>query len=330
MDWLTVLIAGVLAAIGPVTAGYALSANGLNLQFGYAGLLNFGHVAFMLAGAYGAAITVDMGGSLWLGVLVGIAAAVLLGIILGLPTLRLRADYFAITSIAAGEVIRLLVRSSWARPVTGGVFGIQGFGNAFHALNPFSPARLYGFGRFVVTGRALWVMIVGWTLVILSTWLISRLTNSPWGRVLKAIREDEDATRSLGKNVFSYKLQALTLGGALAAVSGILFALEQQYVHPDAYQPRVTFILYVVVILGGAGSIWGPVFGAAVFNFLFFSVDTLMAQLQANVGWIGDLLTPAEAGLVKYIFVGVALMLLMIYRPQGLLRSRREGRADAL
>lgn len=330
MDWANVLVSGLLAMIGPITAGYALAANGLNLQFGYAGLLNFGHVAFMLVGAYGTAITVDLGGSLWLGIVVGIALAILLGLILGLPTLRLRADYFAITSIAAGEVIRLVVRSSWAQPVTGGVFGIQGFGTAFHALNPFSPANLYGFGRIVVTGRALWIMTVGWGLVVLSTWLIARLSRSPWGRVLEAIREDEDTTRSLGKNVFSYKLQALMIGGAIAALAGILFALEQQNVHPDTYQPRVTFILYVIVILGGAGSIWGPVFGAVVFNFLFFAVDDIMVQLQANVDWFRRILTPAEAGLVKYILVGIALMVLMIYRPQGLLRSRKEGMADAL
>jgi branched-chain amino acid transport system permease protein len=329
MDWLQILAAGVLATIGPVTAGYALSAIGLNLQFGYAGLLNFGHVAFMLVGAYGAAMTVEFGAPLWLGLLVGIAAAVVLGLLLGIPTLRLRADYFAITSIAAGEVLRLLVRSSAAEPLTGGVFGLQGFAGDFHALNPFPTSELYGVGQFVVTGRALWVILVGWALVILSTLLVARLIRSPWGRILTAIREDEDATRSLGRNVFAYKLQALMIGGGIAGLAGILFALEQQSIHPDAFQPRITFMLYVMVILGGAGSIWGAVLGAALFNFLFYATDALMARLQANVDWIGAILSPAEAGLIKYVLVGVALMLLMVFRPQGLLRSRDEGRSDA-
>jgi neutral amino acid transport system permease protein len=329
MDWMQILASGVLAMIGPVTAGYALSAIGLNLQFGYSGLLNFGHVAFMLVGAYGTAMTVEFGGPLWLGLIVGIVAAVLLGLLLGIPTLRLRADYFAITSIAAGEVLRLVVRSSWGEPLTGGVFGLQGFGGAFHALNPFPRQDIFGFGQFVVTGRALWVIVVGWALVLLATLLVARLIRSPWGRVLKAIREDEDATRSLGKNVFAYKLQALMIGGGIAGLAGILFALEQQSIHPDAYQPRITFILYVMVILGGAGSIWGAVLGAAVFNFLFFATDGLMARLQANVDWIGAILSAAEAGLIKYILVGIALMLLMVFRPQGLLRSRDEGRDDA-
>jgi neutral amino acid transport system permease protein len=328
MDWMQILAAGVLAMIGPVTAGYALSAIGLNLQFGYAGLLNFGHVAFMLVGAYGMGMTVEFGGPLWLGVIVGIVAAMLLGLLVGIPTLRLRADYFAITSIAAAEVLRLVVRSSAAEPVTGGVFGIQGFGRPFHALNPFPPSEVYGFAPFVVTGRSLWVIVVGWVLVLLAALFIARLIRSPWGRVLKAIREDEDATRSLGRNVFAYKLQALMIAGAIAALGGILFALNQQSIHPDAFQPRVTFMLYVMVILGGAGSLGGAVFGAALFNLLFYGTDELMARLQANVDWVGAVLSPADAGLIKYILVGIALMLLMVFRPQGLLRSADEGRAD--
>lgn len=329
MDWLQILAAGVLAVAGPVTAGYALSAIGLNLQFGYAGLLNFGHVAFMLVGAYGLSMTVEYGGPLWLGIVVGVAAAVLLGLLLGIPTLRLRADYFAITSIAVAEVLRLVVRSSTAQPFTGGVFGLQGFGSAFHALNPFPPGEPYGIAPFVVTGRNLWVIVVGWLLVLLTTLFIARLIRSPWGRILKAIREDEDATRSLGKNVFAYKLQALMIGGAIAGLAGIYFALQQQSIHPDAFQPRVTFMLYVMVILGGAGTIWGPVLGAALFNFVFYGTDELMARLQANVDVVGELLSPAEAGLIKYILVGIALMLLMVFRPQGLLGSRDAGHPDA-
>ncbi len=328
MDWFGIIVAGVLAMIGPLTAAYAIAAIGLNLQFGYAGLLNFGHVAFILAGAYGMAITVDMGGPLWLGVLVGVAAAVLVGLLMGLPTLRLRADFFAIMSIAVAEVIRILVRSSWAKPVTKGVFGIQRFADSFFAINPFEPAAIYGFGPFVVTGRKLWVMILGWTLVLLLTLLIRRLISSPWGRVLKAIREDEDATRSLGKNVFAYKLQALMIGGGIAAFAGIVLAIDQQNVTPDAYLPLVTFILYVVVIMGGAGTIWGPLLGATLFNFLFFAIDSLMAQAQAEIGWVGAILSPAGAGQVKLALVGVALMALMIYRPQGLIGSREEALID--
>ena len=326
MDWGQILVSGILAMVGPITAGYALSAIGLNLQFGYSGLLNFGHVAFMLVGAYGVGITVQAGGPLWLGIAVGVGAAALLGLLLGIPTLRLRADYFAITSIAVAEVIRLVVRSSSAAPVTGGVFGIQRFANDFYTLNPFSATTLYGSGPLVITGRTLWLMVVGWALVLLAILFVRRLINSPWGRVLKAIREDEDATSSLGKHVFAYKLQALVIGGAIAGLAGILFALDQQNIHPDNYQTAITFQLYVMVILGGAGTIWGPLLGGALFSFLFFSTDALFGRLQANVDWIGQLLTPADAGLIKYILVGVVLMLLMAFRPQGLLGRSGEGR----
>ncbi len=328
MDFIAVIRDGFLAMIGPVTAAYAVSAVSLNLQFGYTGLLNFGQVAFMMVGAYGTAITVEAGGSLWLGIPVGILTAVLLGLLLGLPTLRLRADYLAITTIALAEALRLIVRSSWAEPLTNGVFGIQGFADAFFDLNPFPGGAVYGVGTWTVTGRSLWMMIVSWTVVLLVVLLIRRLIKSPWGRVMRAIREDEDAARSLGKNVFGYKLQSLMIGGAIGAVSGILLAIEQQNVTPDAYLPRLTFILYVIVILGGAGTILGPVIGALVFQFVFFGFDSLMASAQANIDWVGDILSPAEAGQVKLILVGVGLMLLMIFRPQGMMGDLNESLID--
>ena len=145
---------------------------------------------------------------------------------------------------------------------------------------------------------------------------------------LKAIREDEDATTSLGKNVFAYKLQALMIGGAIGGIAGMLLAIEQQNVTPDAYLPQVTFILYVIVILGGAGTILGPIVGAVVFQLLFFTVDALMVNAQGSIGWVGDLLTPAAAGQVKLVLVGVGMMVLMIFRPQGILGSREEALID--
>jgi neutral amino acid transport system permease protein len=328
VDLLAILRDGVIAMIGPVTAAYAISAISLNLQFGYTGLLNFGQVAFMLVGAYGTAITVEAGGSLWLAMVVGIMAAAGFGLLVGIPTLRLRADYLAITTIAAAEVLRLVVRSSWAEPFTNGVFGIQGFATPFFDLNPFSSGEIYGIGSWLVTGRRLWLMVVGWVIVALLLLLTRRLINSPWGRVIRAIREDEDATRSLGKNVFGYKLQSLMIGGAIGGIAGILLAVEQQNVTPDAYLPNITFILYVIVILGGAGTIMGPLVGALVFQFLFFTFDAIMASTQANVTFIGDILSPAEAGQLKLVLVGVGMMLLMIYRPQGLLGDSEEVTLD--
>ena len=115
----------------------------------------------------------------------------------------------------------------------------------------------------------------------------------------------------------------------IAGVAGILIAVEQQNVTPDAFLPIVTFTLYVVVILGGAGTIWGPLIGAMVFQFLFFFLDTLMRTAQANVGWVRSLITSAGAGQVRFVLVGLGLMALLVFRPQGILGKRREALVDA-
>lgn len=327
MDIVDVFFDACVAAVGPVAAAYALAAIGLNLQFGYVGLLNFGHAGFMLMGAYGLGITVENGGSFWLGLVVGIVAAALLGVVLGGPTLRLRADYLAIVTISAAEILRLVARSSTAEPLTNGVFGIQQFANPFFDLNPFDVSNRYGIGSFVFSGRQLWVVIVGWVLVVGTALLLRRLIRSPWGRVLKAVREDEDAARSLGKNVFLYKLQALMVGGAIAGMAGMLLVTEQQNINSDSFQPRLTFFLYVIVILGGAGSVWGPVVGAVVFQFLLFFFDGFMKEAEA-AGWFGSVLDATGAQQVKLVFVGLGLMALMALKPQGLLGNREEQLID--
>ena len=327
MDWLKILIDAGRAAIGVPAAAYALSSIGLNLQFGYTGLLNFGHVAFMLVGAYGMAITADAGAPLWLGIPVGIAAAAVLGLLLGIPTLRLRADYLAIVTIAAGEILRLVARSSFAEPLTNGVFGIQAFAGAFYDINPI-PDGQYGIGRFRFDERTLWVMLVAWTLVVLAALLIRRLTRSPWGRVIRAIREDEDAARSLGKNVFAYKLQSLVIGGAIGAVAGMVLAINQQNVAPDDWLPLLTFYSFTIVIIGGPGRLWGPVVGSVIFWFLFVLLDGFMNGAVAQ-GWFGDLLTSTDVGPIRFALLGVALMLLMIFRPQGIFGDRKEIALDA-
>ncbi|MDX1691327.1 MAG: branched-chain amino acid ABC transporter permease [Acidimicrobiia bacterium] len=327
MDLGKMLIDAGRAALGVPAATYALSAIGLNLQFGYTGLLNFGHVASMLVGAYGVAITVDLGGSLWLGVLVGILLSLVLALLLGVPTLRLRADYLAIVTIAAAEILRLLVRSSWANPLTKSVFGIQNFADSFYDLNPY-PDGAFGIGSFRFTDDRFWVMTVAWGLVLLSTFLVWRLTTSPWGRVIKAIREDEDAARSLGKNVFGYKLQSLMVGGAIGALAGMVLAIDQQNVTPDTYQPLLTFYAFTIVILGGAGTLWGPIIGSVIFWFLFEFMNAFMTG-ALDQGWFGSVLNSADIGPIRFALLGAGLMALMIFRPQGIFGSREEMIIDA-
>src|SRR5918995_244201 len=203
MDWTNVLSDALRALVGSEAVVYTLAAIGLNVHFGYTGLLNFGQAAFMAVAAYGmATIVTTFGLPFWLGVLVGFAGVVVLALLLGIPTLRLRADYLAIVTIAAAEIIRLIF---------GGSSGLSGFSNDFYDLNPYSDR--VGIPPFEFDARNAWVLTVGWALVIIACLVVWALMRSPWGRVIKAIREAEDAVRSLGKNVYSYKMQSLIIGG---------------------------------------------------------------------------------------------------------------------
>jgi neutral amino acid transport system permease protein len=326
MDFFAVLQDALRTAFGPLAAAYALTVIGLNLHYGYTGLLNFGQIAFLMVGAYGTAITVDQGGSFWLGVLVGVAAAVLLGLVFGLPTLRLRADYLAIVTVAGAEVVRTLIRSGDEDSLTHGVFGITQIARSFYDVNPFD-SRLQLWGRWDYDARQLWITAAAWLLVAGFSVIVALLASSPWGRVLRSIREDEDAARSLGKNVFSYKLQSLVIGGAIAAFGGIVIAVERGSVHPDSYLPVGTFVAYAVLILGGPATKLGPIVGAIVYWFLISFTDGFLRE-SINAGWI-DFIDDTDIGAVRFMLVGLGLMLLMIFRPQGLLGKREEVLLDA-
>ncbi|MEL7208810.1 MAG: branched-chain amino acid ABC transporter permease, partial [Actinomycetota bacterium] len=206
MDWGSILENTLQAAVGQDAVVYAIAAIGLNVHFGYTGLLNFGQVGFMAIGAYGVGISITYYG--WhpvTAIIVGILAAVVLALLLGLPALRLRADYLAIVTIAASEIIRLVFRSVSLREFSGGSNGINGFADSFYRFNPFDPRIEYGFGPFKFLGNRLWMILVGWVVVALVTLLVWALMRAPFGRVVRAIREDEDAARSLGKNAYWYK-----------------------------------------------------------------------------------------------------------------------------
>lgn len=317
---------GARAALGVPAAAYALGAIGLNIQYGYTGLLNFGQVGFFLVGAYGTAVTVDAGASLLVGVLVGVLAAIGLGLLLGIPTLRLRADYLAIVTIAAAEILRIGANARQLEGFTGGAFGIAGFGTEFFDLNPYSPGR-YGIGDVSFDERTMWIITVAWLLVALATvgvWLLSR---APYGRLLRSIREDEDAARSLGKNAFSVKLQSLVLGGVLGALGGIVIAVDASFTNADYWKSQITFFLYVVLIVGGVASVLGPILGSMIFWFLFQASDSLLRQ-AVDQGVFGNAVSTTDVGPIRLGLVGLTLMLLMIFRPQGILGNREEALVD--
>jgi neutral amino acid transport system permease protein len=326
MDISFILGQSFTQAIGVTAIIYCLAAIGLNVQFGYAGLLNFGQVAFVAIGAYSVgAIVITAGLNLWLAILVGLVASVVLALILGIPTLRLRADYLAIVTIAAGEIVRQIVRSIALRDVLGGANGLNGkMGQEFHDLNPF-PAD-FKLPFLTWTRQDLWVVVVGWCLVAIFTLLIWLLVRSPWGRVIKGIREDENAVISLGKNTYIYKMQALILGGLMGSVGGIVWAVAKQSVQPDSFVPDVTFFAYTILLLGGAARVFGPIAGAIIFWFLLVFVgEFLNGAIQA--GWI-DFMTPTDVGPIRFILVGLGLMCLMIFRPQGIFGDKKELALD--
>ncbi len=334
MDIGGVLEATILQFIGFNACYYAIAAIGLNVQFGYAGLLNFGQAAFMAAGAYGVGQTAMVFGiSLWWGVLIGVGYSVLLGLLMGLPTLRLRADYLAIVTIAAAEIVRLVVRSVWARDTFGGTDGLKGFADAFQKVGRnlgLKPAGEYGFWIFTFSGRNLWNLLVGWTLVAIFGTIVWLLMRSPWGRVLKAIREDEDAVRSLGKNVFSYKMQALILGGVIGSFAGMMLALGNANVQPDNFSRDLTFFVLTGLVLGGIAKVTGSIVGPMLFWAIYSFLDNLLRELIDKPVRIGDftLIQSTDIGAVMYMVMGVLLVVLMVFRPQGLFGNRKEMAFD--
>ena len=215
MDFINILNLTGGELIGAYTAAYVLCALGLAMHFGFTGLLNFGQAAFAALGAYGYAIsTLSWGWPWYSAVLFGLVCSAAFAVLLGIPTLRLRADYLAIVTIAAAQALRFAFGTSEYSAVTGGANGLSQFGESFYSLN-FLPDGRYEIGVLTFSADELFIRIVGWVLVILGALLLLVLTRSPWGRVLKGIREDEDAVRALGKNVFAYKLQSLALGLSL-------------------------------------------------------------------------------------------------------------------
>jgi len=251
MDWGFIVQQTLTALFAPLALFYILGAQGLNIQFGYTGLLNFGQAGFMAAGAYGTAISyTNWGWPLWAAIGFGVLCSVILGILLGLPTLRLRGDYLAIVTIASSEIIRLTIRSESVEQTTGGNSGINGFATGFFGANVFDNGGRYELGPLSFRGQELWVMLWGWLLVGFFALLTYLLMRSPWGRVLKGIRENEDAVRSLGKNVYAYKMQSLILGGVIAIAFAALLVSQ-----PTASALALVWVIGLFAIVFGLNHI---------------------------------------------------------------------------
>ncbi len=303
---------------------YGLAAIGLNVHFGLTGLLNFGHAAFMGLGAYVTILLIPhaagregevttSGLPFFLALIIGIISAALFGLLLGLPAIRLRGDYLAIVTIAAAEIFRLLVRD--LESVTGGVYGIINFSSA---LQESRPGFIDSFAAtYELNPSQMFVAFLSWVSIFFVLLLLRRLTNSPWGRALRAVREDEDAVRALGKNAVWLKLQSFMLGAGIAGLSGVLLAFNYGTVQVSTFIPILTFYVWAIMILGGVGSLTGPIFGSIMF-WVIISETNGIAQLifeNANGQQIAG---------VRFVLVGLLIMVLMIFRPSGLMGKKEE------
>ncbi len=330
MDFGAVLDAAVSQALGPQAIVFAIAAIGLNIHFGYTGLLNFGQAGFMAVGGFALAVTmVQFDLPFAIGLLAGLVVSVILAFVLGAPPLRLRADYLAIVTIATAEILRLILGAVEFKDFFGGSNGLNGYVGSFQSLNPYDDGLDIGIGSW--SRNDLWSMTVGWIIVGLGCLLVWALMRSPWGRLLRSIREDEDAVRSLGKNVFSYKMQSLILGGVFGGIAGMFHVLKQGSAVPTDFNTTFTFFAYAALLIGGAARVFGPVVGSMLFWFLVSGLGQLFGQLTS-----GDdpflptwLMTNTQSSLVRFIVLGGGLMLLMIFRPQGIFGDRREIAIDA-
>jgi branched-chain amino acid transport system permease protein len=293
-----------------VIAGiYGIFTIGLQLNIGYTGILNFGQAGFMAVGAYAMGIlVVSHHWSFWLALPVATVAAMLSGLLIGIPSLRLRSDYFAIATIAFAEIARYTAQNA---NFTGGNQGILGFDTSWRTFSDWGLRQLDRIGLGDQT--QLPMLIVVWVVFALLVLFISRLQRTPWGRVLRAIREDEDAARALGKNVFVYKLQSLMIAAAMGSIAGYFLALNVTIIYPNEFEPTFTFFGYAILVLGGFGSYFGVIAGAL----LLWTIleGTRLVQLPVSAD---------QVAAIRFMIVGFILVVIMAFRPQGLFGKREE------
>jgi len=351
---------------------YAMLGLGLNLQWGFTGLINFGVAGFVAVGAYATVVLSMTGLPLVVSMVAGGLVSAIFGLGLGIATLRLREDYLAIVTIGAAELVRLVVNNESLVDGKPGAIGINGFPLPLANFRPDIFTR-YGMALMLtgVFGLALWklgywcrrrlvsirdaknkvwitaVSVLGALVIVradvvttiamlnfkdnqvvngllfcsvlmaaLVFLLVETLVRSPWGRVLKAIREDEEVAKALGKNVFSYKLQSLMIGGFITGIGGAFYAWQQSNVYPDNFKSDLTFNVWILMVLGGAGSNPGVAIGAAIF--------WIYTTLTRDLSKLLPMVPTSQIDAFRMVFIGLLLIGLMVWRPQGLLGNRDE------
>jgi branched-chain amino acid transport system permease protein len=287
----------------------------LNLRWGYCGLLDFGVAGFFLVGAYTCAILISAPsesylfgvrhtagfGLAWpIGLIASAVTSGFLAFLIGIPTLRLRGDYLAIVTIGVAEILRYIaLNEKW---LTRGVQGIRDIKRPFESFFPAASLNSD-------------IILLALSLSILAFFLIiaSRLYRSPFGRVLRALREDEVVASFLGKPVSHFKMVIFVLGGVYMGVAGALFAMYTTAIEPYQFIPTYTFLMWACLIVGGSGNNWGAILGAALIMGLFIQATRFLPSIPGQ-----HQLIPA----LRYIGVGILLIVVLRLRPQGLLPEK--------
>ncbi|MDQ1375291.1 MAG: branched-chain amino acid transport system permease protein, partial [Actinomycetota bacterium] len=291
---------------------YVLLALGLNIVVGYAGLLDLGYVAFYAVGAYTTAMLTTKGGwTAWEALPMAVLAAMVAGVLLGAPTLRLRGDYLAIVTLGFGEIVRLIAQNT---PALGEARGITGIAH---------PGALLG-ARFELLPLPYYYLAL--VAIALAVLMVIRLNRSRVGRAWSAIREDEDAAEAMGVPTFTMKLWAFAMGASTAGLAGWIYASKVGFISPDNFPFFFSVIILAAVVLGGMGSIPGVIAGAFAVGFLpeylrnAAAGSWLTARLNTLTG--GNVGTITE---YRVLLFGAALVVMMVFRPQGLLPSRQRA-----
>ena len=292
---------------------YGILALGLNIQWGLTGLFNIGVAAFFAVGAYTSGILTappsdaHLGGfemPLVIGILGAIVASGILALFVGLVTLNLRADYLAIASIGIAEIVRLFLKTEgW---LTGGVRGME-------IGRPFEDSLT---GNFTLN----YLIFLAIVIVILFL-LLEVARKAPWGRVLRAIRENEDSALAAGKNVLSFRIQAFVLGSCVMGLGGALYGHFFGFLSPEAFRPMLaTFLVWVMLIAGGSGNNKGALLGALVIWVIWSGTEFLTGMLPAELS--------TRAGSIRILLIGVLLEIILVTRPEGILSEAGERLAN--
>jgi len=272
---------------------YAILAQSLNLVFGFTGLFDLGHIAFYGIGAYTSSLLTLTGVNFWLAFLAGGILAAVFGFLLGIPTLKLKGHFLAIATFGFGEIIRA-VMLNWTK-LTRGPLGLPGIPRPL----------LFGF-KF---STSLSFLILIFAIAVILNFIIYQFMAKPFGRVLKAIREDEIAAQTLGRNTVQYKLIALTMGAFFAGLAGVFYAHYINFIDPSTFVLHEVVLIFLMVIMGGSGNFWGTIMGAALLVLL--PEPLRFMQLPSSI------VAP-----MRQIIYALLLIIIVIRYPNGLIGPR--------